>query len=211
MKGAAIICSQGKTVKVLSTCFLACLPYVMSGHDGENDIDGTSPGVELQPSHGEGDLAGASAPEPAANSVEDALSAAWSSESDGMSVPIVAPEDAPSFASTRAPGQPSTGGHERDPHGRARRRDRQLPSMCGCRCRQVARGHLGPRGPAAKRCACPMCGHSSTENGHGCHFRVLVSPQTRGAVLCEHCCDFCLQLLRWGDSYHDMGRAWQNW
>ena len=161
-----------------------------------------------QSPHRGGEPASSSTPGPTSSSVWDA-SSVWSSESNYEPVPAPVPSEAPSFASTRATLDPSFGNDGREfqeLHGRARRLDPQRPAACGCRCRQVSRGNLGPRGPGVLRCGCPMCGHSSTEHGHGCHFRVQVSMQTRGTILCEDCSDFCLGLLRWGDRYYENGR-----
>ena len=124
-----------------------------------------------------------------------------------------APEDAPSSASTRAPGDPAP----REPHGHpAPRPGRELHrrarnsddpdywAPCNCPCRDTLRsnGWLG----IGRRCACPMCGHRSIDDGHGCHFRVSGSRHVRGSVLCGNCEPFCLRVLRWADRHYEANR-----
>ena len=128
-----------------------------------------------------------------------------------------APEDAPSSASTRAPGDPAPRephGHPaprpgRELHGRARNSDDpDYWAPCNCPCRDTLRSHgwLGPREPLGRRCACPMCGHRSIDEGHGCHFRVSARRHMRGSVLCGHCEPFCLRVLRWADRHYEANR-----
>ena len=125
----------------------------------------------------------------------DAISAVPDSESEQA----FGPQDAPSTASTQAPGDPVP----RSPHGRARNPLRHRWPPCSCPCANTPGGQLGPREPDGQRCACPLCGHSPRDRGHGCHFRVAVVQRVQGRILCEHCERFCLEVLRWADGYYD--------
>ena len=141
--------------------------------------------------------------EPSAiDGAEDAVSAVSDSDSPESEVDLGTPVDAPSVASTAAPGQPiGRVGHGR----RAPRPARRFAPPCGCDCHGAPNHRLGPRGGHTRRCCCPMCGHRSVERGHGCHVRVPVDRNFNGCVICLRCRNFCLGLLRWGDDYYDRG------
>ena len=115
----------------------------------------------------------------------------------------LAPQDAPSTASTRAPGDLPAAISGTGVHGRARGPARHRLGTCGCPCRDTSHFDLGPCGPTARRCGCPMCGHQSIDGGQGCYHWVRVSRSTRGTLLCPHCSGFCLRVLGWADSYYE--------
>ena len=106
----------------------------------------------------------------------------------------------------------SSAPRERSPHGRARRRERSphgRGGFCNCTCINSPQGRLGPRPPEGQRCSCPMCGHRSIHQGSGCYFYVATHPfSTRNAVLCVHCQQFCLGVLRWADRFYE--RFWSH-
>ena len=121
---------------------------------------------------------------------------------DDESEPTFGPQEAPSTASTQAPGDAPP----RERHGRARNRHQPQWSPCDCPCRNIPDRHLGPFEPLGQRCACPMCGHRLIHGGHGCHFRVEVTQRIQGAVLCENCRRFCIRVLRWADGHYERTR-----
>ena len=143
----------------------------------------------------------------------DAVSAVLDSESEQA----FGPQNAPSTSSTQVPRDPPPRAlHGRqvpgDPppralHGRARNQHQHRSTVCGCRCRNTSRGDLGPREPDGQRCACPLCGHQSSDRGHGCHFRVPVPPfGVQGVILCDHCKGWCLHVLRHADDHYERRR-----
>ena len=136
---------------------------------------------------------------------DDALSAVSWSESAESVVDIGPHFDTDSIASTEAPGVRLH--HVR--HGRrAPQPTRRFPPPCHCSCASTPAQALGPRSRLTRRCNCPMCGHRSVEQGHGCHIRMEIPLDFTGLVICPHCDDFCMAFLRWGDIFYANGAVW---
>ena len=142
---------------------------------------------------------------PSHDGPDDAVSAVTFSDLAESVVDIGPHFDAASITSTAAPEVPT----DRVGHGRrAPRPPRQYGPPCRCGCHSTRAEGLGPRSTLARRCSCPMCGHRSVEQGHGCHNRVEIPVDFTGVVLCPRCCHFCMAFLRWGDAFYDSGGQW---
>ena len=173
----------------------------------------TAPAAGIPPSSGSAEVADNillhTVPEPgeppSCDGPDEALSAVSFSDSVESEVDIGVQNDAPSIASTEAPGVPThQGGHGR----RAPRPARPFPPPCRCDCHNAPRESLGPHRRRMRRCSCPMCGHRSVEQGNGCHMRLEVPRHFHGLVICPRCRNFCMTFLRWGDAFYDHGGVW---